>query len=79
MIRDLTFINNTLNNEYIGIVIYNKDPLFSGRCKIRVFGVMDNIKDEYIPWSTPINSNIFSSNGGGSISIPKIGSYARVK
>ncbi|MEG1363849.1 MAG: hypothetical protein RSC92_05420 [Clostridia bacterium] len=79
MISDLTFIKKDLGrNDFLGIVIYNKDPLYSGRCKVRVFGIMDNIKDEFIPWATPINSNIYSGSGAGSLSVPKIGTYVRI-
>lgn len=64
--------------NYIGKVIYNEDPEFSGRCKIRVYGLMDDLSDEFLPWFTPINSCTFSGNGNGSLSIPKVGSYVRV-
>ena len=70
--------NLTLNN-YIGKVIYNKDPDYSGRCKVRVYGLMDELEDDYLPWFVPINSCIFSGNGNGFISVPKIGTYVRVR
>lgn len=70
--------NLTLNN-YIGKVIYNKDPDYSGRCKVRVYGLMDELEDNCLPWFTPINSCIFSGNGNGFISVPKIGTYVRVR
>lgn len=62
----------------VGVVVDNKDPNFSGRCRVKVYGVFDNTKTEFIPWATPINTAIFGSNGGGSISVPKIGSIVRV-
>lgn len=70
--------NLSLNN-YIGKVIYNKDPDYSGRCKVRVYGLMDDLDDACIPWFTPINSCIFSGNGNGFLSVPKVGTYVRVR
>ena len=67
------------NKDYIGIVIYNEDTTFSGRCKIRVFGVFDELPDENIPWFSQTNMNIFSSGGGGNISVPKKGDVVRVR
>jgi hypothetical protein len=72
--KDLTLEN------FVGKVIYNEDPDFSGRCKVRVFGLFDELDDSLIPWFTPQSSAIFSSgNGGGSLSVPKIGTFVRVK
>ena len=65
--------------EYIGKVIYNEDTTHTGRCKVRVFGLFDNLKDENIPWFTPMNSSIFSAGGAGSLDVPKIGTIVRVK
>lgn len=72
--------NNILeSNDLIGVVVDNNDPTFSGRCRVKVYGVFDNTKNEMIPWATPISSNVFGSSGSGSISVPKIGSLVRVK
>lgn len=70
---------NLINDNYIGVVVYNADPDYTGRCKIRVLGLMDEIEDEYLPWFTPISGCIFSGNGNGVLSVPKIGTYVRVK
>ena len=68
-----------LNKDYIGRVIFNEDPTFSGRCKIRVFGLFDELDDQFIPWFAPKNFKIFSSaKGAGDISVPKIGTIVRV-
>lgn len=68
-----------LSTDFIGRVIYNEDPTFSGRCKVKVFGLFDDLDDELIPWFTPQCSTIFSSaKGMGSISIPKVGTIVRV-
>ena len=60
-----------------GIVVDNYDPLYKGRCKIRVFGLHSEtiygqylILDDDLPWSSPA-PNIGSSNG--SFNIPSIG------
>ena len=68
-----------LNKEYVGQVIFNEDPTFTGRCKVRVLGLFDELPDESIPWFSPVNSTIFSTSGNGSISVPKIDAYVRVR
>lgn len=69
-----------INKEYIGRVVYNEDPTFSGRCKIRVFGLFDELDEGFIPWFSPKNMNVFSSpKGGGYISVPKLGSIVNVR
>ena len=80
--------------EWVGEVVDNKDPDFSGRCRIRVFGKFDgtvnlddtnsafSIPDEQLPWAYPASSSIFAggeSKGGGSLSVPKIGTKVKVK
>jgi len=72
LIRDLH------DNDWLGIVTNNKDPLFAGRCQVRVFSLMDDIDVELVPWASPINSTIFAGDGAGSISVPKIGQFVRV-
>lgn len=66
-------------NDYIGEVIYTDDITHSGRCKVKVIGLFDGLPDENIPWFSPSSSNLFSSNGGGSLSVPKKGSYVKVR
>lgn len=68
-----------LSREYIGKVIYNEDPTHSGRCKVRVLGLFDDLPDENVPWFTPVTSNIFSAGGAGSLSVPKLDTFVRVK
>jgi hypothetical protein len=66
--------------NFIGRVIRNEDPDFTGRCKVRVFGLMDDLEEEFLPWFSPANNSIFSSSrGGGSLSIPKVGAFVRVR
>lgn len=66
-------------DDYVGVVTNIKDPLFAGRCQIRVFRVHDHFPDDHLPWAVPINSPIFGSTGAGSLSVPKLGSFVRVK
>lgn len=69
-----------LSKEYIGRVVYNDDPTFSGRCKVNVFGLFDEFDVENMPWINPQTSSVFSSEKGcGTISVPKIGTIVRVK
>ena len=67
------------DDDWIGIVTNNIDPLFSGRCQIRVFRLMDSIDAKELPWAVPINSTTFAGDGAGSLSVPKIGQIVRVQ
>ena len=73
LVRDL------FDDDWIGVVTNNVDPLFSGRCQIRVFNLMDDVDSKDLPWATPINSTFFAGDGAGSLSVPKIGQFVRVK
>ena len=64
--------------DYIGKVVYIDDVTHTGRCKIRVFSLFDELDDENLPWFSPGNTGIFSSDGAGSIDIPKVGAIVRV-
>lgn len=79
------------NKEWIGVIENNDDPLFLGRCKIRVYGKFDGridpldpnsdfiIPTDKLPWAIPgtINGG-GNQSGGGSFSIPKKGSKVKV-
>lgn len=67
------------DDDWIGTVTNNVDPLFSGRCQIRVFRLMDGIDAKELPWAVPINSTFFAGDGAGSLSVPKIGQIVRVQ
>jgi len=74
--------SNIKYKEWIGEVVENDDELREFRCKIKVYGVYDDLNTEDIPWAYPANSLSFSStdNGGfGSGSPPKIGTLLKVK
>lgn len=78
--QEIDFIQHDLHdNDWIGIVVNNQDPIFSGRCQVKVLGLLDGIPDNHLPWATPVNSTIFAGDGAGSISIPKIGQFIRVQ
>lgn len=83
-----------LSTEWIGEVVDNNDPEFSGRCKVRVFSKFDGkvslddtdsdfaIPDEHLPWAYPASGNIFAggeSKGSGFLSVPKIGTKVKIK
>ena len=77
---DVDFIQHDYHdNDWIGVVINTKDPTFSGRAQVKVFGLFDGIKDEHMPWAVPINSTIFAGNGAGSLSVPKVGQFVRIQ
>jgi len=67
------------DNDWIGIITNNIDPLFSGRCQIRVYRLMDDMNSKELPWAIPANSTIFGGDGAGSLSVPKIGQIVRVQ
>ena len=65
-----------------GTVIDNYDPLYKGRCKVRVFGLHTEticgqylILDDDLPWASPA-PNVGSSNG--SFNVPNIGTRVYV-
>lgn len=69
------------DKDWLGEVVDNKDSEFQFRCKIKVFGLFDELETGDIPWAFPATNGIFaSSNGGfGSGSVPKIGSLVKVR
>ena len=77
--------------QWIGIVEDTNDDIFEGRCKIRVYGKMDDrvdpedpqsafkIPTAALPWSRPHQLMYGGSNSGsGKFEIPKLGSIVRV-
>ena len=77
---DTKFLKHNLHEEdWIGIVTNNQDPTFAGRAQVRVFGLMDSIIDEHIPWATPVNSLFYGGDGGGTLSVPKLGQFVRIQ
>lgn len=81
------------NAEWVGEVVDNQDPEFSGRCRVRVYGKFDgtnklddsasgfSIPDDDLPWAYPAGSNIFgggSKKGAGALSVPKVGTKVKI-
>ena len=69
---------NNLSDIKTGEVVSVADPTYSGRINVRVKGLNDNIDVENLPWCTYAGSAFFSGDGGGSISIPRVGTKVRV-
>lgn len=69
------------SKEWIGEVVESNDPLRMLRCRIRIFGLFDDISDELLPWAFPVSSTNFSSTSGGfgSFSVPKTGTLVKVR
>jgi len=77
---DIDFIQHDYHdNDWIGVVVNTKDPTFSGRAQVRIFGLLDGIDDHHLPWCVPINSTIFAGDGAGSLSVPKVGQFVRIQ
>jgi len=83
--------DNLKGTQWIGIVENTEDDIFEGRCRIRVFGKMDQRTDpedpesdyvmptESLPWARPsVASSGGSNSGSGTFSVPKIGTILRV-
>lgn len=83
--------DNLIGTQWVGVVEDNQDPLFEGRCKIRVFGKFDQrvnpnnqnsefiIPTENLPWARPFHGFSGGSvSGSGTHSVPKINSVVRV-
>jgi hypothetical protein len=80
-----TFVANTLNqsdtkykDDYIGIVVDNKERGSDhlGRCKIRVFGLFDEVNEKDLPWAMPDFN--FVGSLVGSFIVPPIGCIVKV-
>jgi hypothetical protein len=75
----------TLNGIYRGVIEDNNDPEKLGRCKIRIWGVHDELKNESeiegiptnkLPWSEPCLGLVEGSvSGAGAWAIPLQGSH----
>jgi len=83
--------DNLKGTQWIGIVENTDDDIFEGRCRIRVFGKMDQREDpedpssayimptESLPWARPsVASSGGSNSGSGTFSVPKLGTILRI-
>lgn len=83
--------DNLIGTQWLGTVEDNEDPEFEGRCRIRVFGKMDqrvDIEDpnsefilptDKLPWCRAANSITGGSNsGGGTFDPPKLGTIVEI-
>lgn len=66
---------------YLGKVEDIMDPLYEGRCRVRVFSLFDDIEEADLPWATPANKPLFFGQDAraGSLSIPKVGAVVQVR
>lgn len=68
-----------LDRVLLGVIVDINDPTRTGRAKIRVKGLFDDIPDEDLPWANQSSVVSFGSkDGGGMVSVPKIGSLVNV-
>jgi hypothetical protein len=67
--------------DWVGEVVDNNDPEIEFRCKVKVYGLFDELETDMIPWAFPAHHGIFAGGGGGygSGSVPKIGSLVKVR
>jgi len=82
--------DDLVGTQWVGIIEDNVDPLFEGRCKIRVLGKFDirlnnNKENDYIiptnslPWARQTSYTTGGSEtGSGSFDVPKLGSKVKV-
>lgn len=74
------FDSDLANKHWLGKIIDNEDPENEFRCKIRVYGLFDDLEIEDIPWAYPAGNLIFAggSGGSGSCSVPRNGTIVKV-
>jgi hypothetical protein len=80
-LKRLFAADDLYGTEWLGEVVDVNDPKKQGRCRVKVFGKMDNLSIDEIPWAFPAGSSIFSGGkqGAGSLSIPKVGAKVKIR
>lgn len=73
------FQENLAEGDWLGEVVDNQDPLHLGRCRVKVFELFDDLNTPDIPWASPCQTTIFSGDGGGSFSYPKLKHLVRIR
>ncbi|MCK9574589.1 MAG: hypothetical protein WC979_01650 [Candidatus Pacearchaeota archaeon] len=75
------FTRDIASREWLGEIVNVEDSLKMLRCKIRVYGLFNDIEDDLLPWAFPAYSSGFSSakGGFGSFDVPKKGTIVKVK
>lgn len=81
--NDTAYLENTTpsyedekdSTKWVGKVIDNTDPMFLGRCKVRIFGYYDEAPVASIPWACHESSYVGSKNG--TLVVPEIGTVVR--
>lgn len=68
-------LKDRLKDVKLGIVESNQDPTCTGRLKVRIPGLNDNIPTESLPWCNYAGSG----SGSGQLSIPKVGQYVKLQ
>jgi uncharacterized protein involved in type VI secretion and phage assembly len=64
--------------NYRGVVEADNDPYNSGRVRIRVFGVFDDILTENLPWAIMSDPFMGGISGWGGFIVPDVGSHVWV-
>lgn len=76
--KEMPGLNNT--QHFLGVIMDINDPLKKGRCKIKVFGLFDDLETADLPWAFQIYGDSFADQGGsGRFSTPKIGAVVNVR
>lgn len=86
LIKRKSKLKELIEQSYIGHIVMIDDPLYDGRCKIRIYGLYgkDNenigiIPDDDLPWAYPYYDLCFGSeSGSGRFSTPKMNAKVRV-
>ena len=81
MINDQNaYADDLLATSWLGEVMDVADPQKMGRIKVKVFGKLDDIPVDDMPWAYPGNNHTGGSDtGGGFYSVPKVGSLVSIK